>query len=986
MNIREVKNMQELEKIFTWKKTNQEQDAVVIDFGKNCDVSKVVVQIDMRQTDDLKVIIRYAQNGIISDLIPFVGESINKEYGIEIEAAIPASASHIYVELQKVGSGESLVDCFIEKIEIYEEKHTFLAECQEYEEVAEDKGNIAFKKPVHVSTGKALAQNLTDGSRKTFWQGECYPAYIDIDLERNYYLDKMEVYMPDNQKLSYSIYTSLNGRDFDMISEGNDIVTLLNGKEARILRIYIKYSSASTMPTINLVRVLGTESKTVVLKRPEIQVPAFENTKYYNAIKPQDTYDEVLGIISRRVGKEYQNWFELEMAENPIEGHKYDYYELTDKNGKIHVKGNNGVSLASGINFYLKYFCNVHISQVGDQLKMPKELVPVSSVIFRETKAKVRYAYNYCTLSYSMAFYGRKEWRDELDWLALSGVNLVLDITGQEEVWRRFLSELGYSHEDIKDFIAGPAYYAWAYMANLSGFGGPVHDSWFEERVELARENHYIMRKLGMQPVLQGYSGMLPNDIGRYDYDIEIIEQGTWCGFLRPAMIKTTSDSFKTFAQKFYRAQKEVYGNVSNYYATDPFHEGGNTGEVSAREISHIVLSSMIQADPNAVWVIQSWQGNPTSELLAGLEEVSDGKKHALILDLYAEKTPHYGEGASGNKAYGYCREFNGTPWVFCMLNNFGGRLGMHGHLDNLADNIPVAFNQCSHIAGIGIAPEASANNPVLYDFLFETIWQENAEQPLSAIPLNHWLAQYAERRYGAQSAAAAKAWELLKETVYKAEWNNLGQGAPECVVNARPALKIRAASAWGNAIVSYDTEALKRAKELLLADYERLKESAGYRYDITTIQQQVLSNEAFQCHRKMSHAFQKHQIEEFDIYARQFLQILDEMEKVTGSNEYYRLDRWVRQAETLAKNSDDFSRKLYVWNAKILITTWGSYEQSEKGRLHDYSNRQWSGLIKSFYKPRWERWIEERKRELEGEDFEESINWFEWEWNWVNY
>ena len=87
---------------------------------------------------------------------------------------------------------------------------------------------------------------------------------------------------------------------------------------------------------------------------------------------------------------------------------------------------------------------------------------------------------------------------------------MVLDATAQEEVWRRFLGKLGYEHEDIKDYIAGPAYYAWAYMANLSGFGGPVHDSWFEERTELARENQLIMRKLGMQPVLQGYSGMVP--------------------------------------------------------------------------------------------------------------------------------------------------------------------------------------------------------------------------------------------------------------------------------------------------------------------------------------------------------------------------------------------------------------------------------------------------------------------------------------------
>ena len=126
---------------------------------------------------------------------------------------------------------------------------------------------------------------------------------------------------------------------------------------------------------------------------------------------------------------------------------------------------------------------------------MPENKPVVTEKVFKETKAEVRYSYNYCTLSYSMAFWGEQEWRDELDWLALNGVNVVLDATAQEEVWRRFLGELGYSHEDIKDFIAGPAYYAWAYMANLSGFGGPVHDSWFEERTELARKNQAYYEK-----------------------------------------------------------------------------------------------------------------------------------------------------------------------------------------------------------------------------------------------------------------------------------------------------------------------------------------------------------------------------------------------------------------------------------------------------------------------------------------------------------
>lgn len=85
------------------------------------------------------------------------------------------------------------------------------------------------------------------------------------------------------------------------------------------------------------------------------------------------------------------------------------------------------------------------------------------------------------------------------------------------------------------------------------------------------------------------------------------------------------------------------------------------------------------------------------------------------------------------------------------MLNNFGGRLGLHGHLDNLANNIPKVFNETKYIAGIGITPEASVNNPVLYDFLFETIWQDDASQKMEVIDLDTWLDDYATRRYGSR-------------------------------------------------------------------------------------------------------------------------------------------------------------------------------------------------------------------------------------------
>ncbi|MBE6951129.1 MAG: hypothetical protein E7451_07310 [Ruminococcaceae bacterium] len=852
---------------------------------------------------------------------------------------------------------------------------------------------ISNGKPVHASSGQNLAKNITDGSKTSAWRGSYYPGYVDIDLQANYYLDSVEVYTPANGYSQYSIYTSLDGRDFTKLAEKTtrDSASLetgeaypAEGREARFVRVYLEYNSAETAAVINEVRVLGKPSGTPIQQRPEIAVVDFEQSAYADlTVTAQDTYDEVYGIIGRRLGEQYKSWFTLELGESG----EYDYFELSTVDGKVHVKGNDGVSLATGINHYLKYYCKVNLSQVGDQADMPETAPVIEGTVHRETKAKVRYSYNYCTLSYSMAFWGQEEWRNELDWLALNGVNVVLDATAQEEVWRRFLGELGYSHQEAKDYIAGPAYYAWAYMANLSGFGGPVHDSWFEERTELARRNQQIMRNLGMQPVLQGYSGMVPTDItskATGDYALtssDIIAQGSWCSFQRPAMLRTTSAAFDKYAELFYKCQKEVYGDTSDYYATDPFHEGGNTGGMNARDISREVLLSMLDADADAVWIIQAWQGNPTTALLNGLDDVENGAQHALVLDLYAEKTPHNQETGS---SYGDTKEFDDTPWLYCMLNNFGGRLGLHGHLDNMAREIPKAFNNGKHIAGIGITPEASVNNPVLYDFLFETIWQEDADQPLQQIDLDSWLEGYAERRYGAASESANAAWAILKDTVYKSSLNNLGQGAPESVVNARPALSIQAASTWGNAVVSYDKVELEKAAKLLLEDYELLKGSEGYLYDVANVLQQVLSNSAQEYQKKMAAAYSAGNTEAFEENAAVFLEIIDQMETVTATSEYFLLGRWVEQAKALGKNADDFTRELYEFNAKALVTTWGSYNQAESGGLKDYSNRQWAGLIGDFYKPRWERWITARINELKGQSYESSINWFQWEWEWV--
>lgn len=54
-----------------------------------------------------------------------------------------------------------------------------------------------------------------------------------------------------------------------------------------------------------------------------------------------------------------------------------------------------------------------------------------------------RYYLNYCTYSYSMAFWDWERWEKEIDWMAMHGINMPLSITGMEVVWYNLLKRLG---------------------------------------------------------------------------------------------------------------------------------------------------------------------------------------------------------------------------------------------------------------------------------------------------------------------------------------------------------------------------------------------------------------------------------------------------------------------------------------------------------------------------------------------------------------
>lgn len=106
------------------------------------------------------------------------------------------------------------------------------------------------------------------------------------------------------------------------------------------------------------------------------------------------------------------------------------YFLISSENGKIAIEGNDNVSICSGLHFYMRRFLNNSVSWCGDNLSpIPANMELPEYSVKKSCAFPFAYYLNYCTHSYTMAFWDWPRWQREIDWMALHGVNLVLAMT-----------------------------------------------------------------------------------------------------------------------------------------------------------------------------------------------------------------------------------------------------------------------------------------------------------------------------------------------------------------------------------------------------------------------------------------------------------------------------------------------------------------------------------------------------------------------------
>ena len=110
----------------------------------------------------------------------------------------------------------------------------------------------------------------------------------------------------------------------------------------------------------------------------------------------------------------------------------------------------------------------------------------------------------------------------------------------------------------------------------------------------------------------------------------------------------------------------------------------------------------------------------------------------------------------------------------------------------------------------------------------------------------------------------------------------------------------------------------------------------------------QALGNYGTVLYTKMMAAYQAKDRDAFGQYSDRFMRLGMEMDSLLSTRHEFLLGKWLTDARNWGATPAE--KEYYERNAREIITTW----HKAGGGLTDYSNRQWNGLLRTYYIPRW--------------------------------
>lgn len=664
-----------------------------------------------------------------------------------------------------------------------------------------------------------------------------------------------------------------------------------------------------------------------MLKQLSLMAVAAAGTLIASAATPTET----ASALAQRVVPAIASQIDFAVIDSPV-----DTFAVSARNGRVLIEGNNAGSMAVGLNNYLQRQLGTHVSWYHtDPIQVPAEIVLPSEPYGARSAVDNRFFLNYCTFGYTMPYWQWPEWERFIDWMAMNGVNLPLAMTGAEKAWYLTWRQFGLDDNEIRSSFTGPGHLPWHWMNNIDHFQGPLSHTWLNNQEQLQKQIVQRERELDMRPVLPAFSGHVPAAFSTHYPDANVTGHTVWgnfpledrCYFLNP------SDPLYAEIQKtFVAVQDSLYG-TDHIYGIDPFNEveSPDWSEEFLGNTSRGIFNTLRQADPRAKWLQMTWnfyndRKHWTKPRMKAFLEGVEGD-NLISLDYFCDNVELY----KTNDNY------FGKPFVWCYLGNFGGNTMINGNLRDIDEKIArVVAEGGDNLCGVGGTLEGFDCNPVMHEYVLAKAWNPT----MSA---DEWTELWASQRGGRESESVRKAWKLMTDSIYKGR-TYVGNAS---LTNARPALK-KVTGTYTSFKYHYDDENLRQALNLLLEAPDATAENRAYAFDVMNLTRQLLGNEFRSVRDTMTVAYERGNIAQVKQCAERMDSIMAGLDRLLACDPQYSLANWIESAcrhGTTPAEADNYEQ-----NARTLLSIWGYPDK----KLNDYANRQWSGLINSFYRQRW--------------------------------
>ena len=576
--------------------------------------------------------------------------------------------------------------------------------------------------------------------------------------------------------------------------------------------------------------------------------------------------------------------------------------------------GASGAATLYAVYHYLEEVCGMGFYWDGDHVPAASSIPATGIAIATQPRFSERYYGNGCLWAYSTPWWHWEQWRQYIDWMAKKRLNILFMswTPGLGVIWNTVWGKLG---------LKVPA----------------RPSAWAQSRLELELRIVKYARSRGLRIVAPPVGATAPAGFSKR-YPATPILEGTWSG-TTTAYMAPSSPIYRKVCRTFLEEYNARYGNDHLYVLADLSETVMKGSEEAKRkyvlDLPRVNFEVIKEIDPQGIGLLQGWSflGKewPRERAMQCIQELLPDNR-VRVVDFWAEQEPLY-------KRMDY---FEGKPWTFGVIGAFGGQTHLHGDMPLLVKQMQSAGKnpRARKCTGFALVNEVSGFDYFYFELAVKLGWNP------SEVDLPAFTRQYARSRYGAAAAEPMqRALHELLASVYHS--NNFAKPLYWHRLDG----KFSADILWGKPFIPH----LRRATEYALEASEVAKDNPLYLHDLSDITRaylgQVFNLEAW----AMAGALERLDVESFSQKAAALRQIMTSIEEILSYDDHNWLTPSIRSARSLPGAPANIGRRV-----RDILTLQGGYPA-----LRDYACRDTYEMVRYYYRPRVEVFIEAMQRQL---------------------